>query len=70
MGQLITQISPLGNATTYTYNAGGLLAAAENARGQATAYAYDAAGRIISMTDELGTVSYTYDLLPEFPLKL
>ena len=45
----------------YTYNAQGLLATAENARSQQTKYTYDVLGRIVSQTDELGTISYTYD---------
>ena len=45
----------------YTYNEIGQVATKENAKGQLTSYQYDKAGRLVSLTDELGTVSYTYD---------
>ena len=45
----------------YTYNEIGQVATKENAKGQLTDYQYDKAARLVSFTDELGTVSYTYD---------
>ena len=46
---------------TYTYNDINQMASKVNSRGQKTIYEYDNAGRIISLTDELGTIAYSYD---------
>ena len=46
---------------TYTYNDLNQMASKVNSRGQKTVYEYDNAGRIISLTDELGTIAYSYD---------
>ena len=62
MGRITESISPLGSKKQYTYNAVGLLEEAENAKGQKTEYTYYKNGWIKSFTDELGTVSYTYEL--------
>ncbi len=61
MSRLTESINAVGSKHTYMYNAAGLLMEAKNARNQSTTYEYDDLGRIISATDELGTISYTYD---------
>ena len=58
-GLLIRKLDPLGNATSYGYDATDRLAL-----GQTTAMGYDAGGNLVSMTDAKGnTYSYSYDLL-------
>lgn len=60
-GRIKTEEILKGSLTTYTYNAAGLLEKKKDANGKETAFQYDIEGRITSFTDELGTVSYTYD---------
>ena len=50
-----------GSTHSYTYTANNLLKEKENSKGQKTKYIYDKAGRIIKLTDEEGTITYTYD---------
>ena len=58
-GLLIRKLDPLGNATSYGYDATDRLAL-----GQTTAMGYDAGGNLVSMTDAKGnTYSCSYDLL-------
>ena len=45
----------------YEYNNQGLISKMTNGRGQVTTVLYDEAGRVTSITDLLGTISYTYD---------
>ncbi len=61
MGRVTSTENAVGSVNSYSYNNLGQLAKAVNAREQGTTYTYDALGRISTMTDEAGTISYTYD---------
>ena len=60
-GRVTEEKLSIGTSNTYEYNADSLLSQYTNGRGQETEYSYDAIGRITSFSDELGTISYTYD---------
>ncbi len=60
-GRLVEEKLSIGTTYTYEYNAESNVAAYTNGRGQETTYTYDKAGRITGYTDELGTVTYSYD---------
>jgi len=50
-----------GDVTVYTYNGFGRVASITDAIGRVTTFAYDPTGeRLLSVTDQNGTVSYTY----------
>ncbi|MBQ9199999.1 MAG: hypothetical protein IJ141_07435, partial [Lachnospiraceae bacterium] len=59
--KLIKEKLSIGTEYNYEYNADNLLSSYTNGRNQETTYEYDKLGRITSLTDELGTISYTYD---------
>lgn len=59
--RLIKEKLSIGTEYSYEYNADNLLSKYTNGRGQETTYEYDKLGRITSATDEIGTISYTYD---------
>ncbi|MBQ8924136.1 MAG: glycohydrolase toxin TNT-related protein [Lachnospiraceae bacterium] len=59
--QLVKEKLSIGTEYTYEYNSDNLLSKYTNGRGEETVYEYDKLGRITSLTDELGTISYTYD---------
>ncbi len=61
MGRITEICNAVGSTSRYRYDENGLLTQSENARGQNTDYTYDALGRIISFTDEAGSVKYFYD---------
>ena len=51
-----------GDVVTFAYNAAGKVREVTDPFGQKTTYTYDAANeRLLSVTDESGTVSYTYE---------
>ena len=50
-----------GSIHSYTYTANNLLKEKENSKGQKTKYTYDKTGRITGLTDEEGSIHYTYD---------
>ncbi|MBU7007156.1 leucine-rich repeat domain-containing protein [Phosphitispora fastidiosa] len=60
-GRLISQTSANGHSVNYGYNARNLLEEVTNARGQTANFSYDDTGRLISYSDQDGTISYTYD---------
>ncbi|MBQ8923604.1 MAG: RHS repeat protein, partial [Lachnospiraceae bacterium] len=61
MHRLTKETLSIGTEYSYEYNSDNLLSKYTNGRGQETTYEYDKIGRITSATDELGTISYTYD---------
>jgi RHS repeat-associated protein len=62
MGVLTAKTDPLGNTTTYTYDADGNMLTMIVPDGSVTAYTYDAQGNVLSMTDALSqTTAYTYN---------
>ncbi|QSZ27579.1 RHS repeat protein [Aceticella autotrophica] len=60
-GRLIEATSADGCKSSFAYNNRGLISESTNGRGQKTTYNYDDNGRLVSFTDQEGTVSYTYD---------
>lgn len=61
-GNLLREIDPLGNATSYAYDPIGNLIERTDAKGRTTRYGYDAANRLLSVTAPDGTVTrYAYD---------
>ena len=60
-GRVTEEKLSIGTRSTYEYNADSLLSLYTNSRGQKTDYTYDALGRITSFSDQIGTVTYTYD---------
>ena len=57
-----TVTDPLGNVTTYTWHASGLLASVKDARNNTTSYTYNWRGQPLAVTQPDNTVrSHTYD---------
>ena len=66
MGRLTEVTDPLGNTTTYTYDALDHLLTTTDASSNVTTLAYDLRGRKTSMTDpDMGAWSYSYNALGE-----
>lgn len=59
--QMETESTKGDNQNVYTYNALGLKASVENARGEVSEYTYDKAGRMVAYQDSDGRAEYTYD---------
>lgn len=63
-GELDYAVDALSRTTDYTYDAAGRLTAIDYPSGTTdVTYQYNRAGSVITMTDGLGTISYTYDQL-------
>ena len=61
--RLQARVDPLGNITSYTYNAWGQVRTIQDALGNITSYGYDTLGNQTSVTDALGNVTtMSYDL--------
>jgi RHS repeat-associated protein len=61
-GRVIAQADPLGNRTSFLYDAGGERTMAQDANGHVSTTAYDAAGRVAAQQDARGYLtSFAYD---------
>jgi large repetitive protein len=64
LGQVVADIDPLGNRTTYTYDQLGRQATVTRADGTVTHHTYDADGDLLATTDPTGAQTQTtYDYL-------
>ena len=61
-GLLTEEENAIGNRTEYQYNDRLLLEEMTDSASEKTAYTYDSLNRLETVKDELGTVTYTYDL--------
>ena len=60
-GLLEQETNAVGNTTSYQYNENLLLASMKDSENETTKYTYDSLNRLKTVSDELGTISYTYD---------
>ena len=61
-GLLTEEENAIGNRTEYQYNDKLLLEEMTDSASEKTSYTYDSLNRLKTVKDELGTVTYTYDL--------
>ena len=70
-GQVLTQISPMQESTTYQYDSYGDQSSVRDPLGDTTSKAYDVVGRVTSSTDGLNnTTQFTYDNVGRLPTLL
>ncbi|MGG0824521.1 pre-toxin TG domain-containing protein [Paenibacillus turicensis] len=60
-GQLTEEINATGHGFSYHYDEQGRLSRSVNGRGKLSSYGYDAAGQLLTLKDEVGQVTWTYD---------
>jgi RHS repeat-associated protein len=60
-GQLMEEINATGHGLSYHYDERGRLSRSVNGRGKLSNYGYDAAGQLLTLKDEVGQVTWTYD---------
>lgn len=59
-GQILQETNSLGTSNHYGYNSAGQLSSYKNYRGQEATYEFEG-GRLKKITDNVGTIEYTYD---------
>ena len=60
-GLLEQETNAIGNTTSYQYNENLLLESMKDSENETTKYTYDSLNRLKTVSDDLGTISYTYD---------
>ena len=61
LGRKTDTLYPDGTSEVVVYDAAGRITGKTGRRGKSISYAYDGLGRLTSVTDAVGTTSYTYD---------